>query len=52
MDGTEGQKCENLPENLQEKLQNLCEIDIKFVDERLTTVSANRTLNELERTGQ
>ena len=47
MDGTEGKSAE-LARTFAQRLQSLCGIEIKFIDERLTTVSANRTLNELD----
>ncbi len=47
MDGTEG-KSAGLAREFAKGLENRCSIKVEFVDERLTTVSANRTLNELD----
>ncbi len=43
MDGTEGEKCQETYE-FAEKLKKYCNQDIVFVDERLTTVSAEKVL--------
>ena len=46
MDGSEGFRADACKE-LGEKLKSLTEIPIKFWDERLTTVSAHRTMTTL-----
>ena len=51
MDGSEGERAQKT-RRFSEKLENRFSIDVVFVDERLTSVSATRSLNDMNVSGR